>query len=236
MHNTPYLSVIIPAYNEEQRLGSTLERITVYLQQQSYTSEVIVVDDGSHDATSAVAKTWKNVRVLTQPSNQGKGAAVRRGMLEAHGTYRLFSDADLSTPIEEIAKLLLPLERGTADVCIGSRALNRENVKKHQPWLRETMGKGFNVLVQMMVLRGITDTQCGFKVLTAECAQTLFSHAHINGFGFDVEMLYLARRHGYRIAEESVLWFNDERTTVHPIIDSFAMLREIVRIRYIHRS
>lgn len=234
MLDVPYLSIIIPAYNEEQRLGVTLERISQYMREQAYNTEIIVVDDGSRDNTIDIAHRFSHVRVIAQERNRGKGAAVRRGMLEARGTFRLFSDADLSTPITELPKVLSVLQQGTADVCIGSRALNRKNVKKHQPWLRETMGKSFNLLVQMLVLRGITDTQCGFKIFTAKSANLLFSQAKIDGFGFDVEILYLAEKHGLRIAQESVVWFNDERTTVHPVFDAVAMLREILRIRRIH--
>ncbi len=234
MSGVPHLSIIIPAYNEEQRLGVTLERVSHYIREQVYNTELIVVDDGSHDNTVGIARRFPHVRILVQPQNYGKGAAVRRGMLEAQGHFRLFTDADLSTPITELPKLLYHVEQGTADVCIGSRALDRDNVKKHQPWLREMMGRSFNLLVQMLVFKGITDTQCGFKIFTAESANTLFSNAKIDGFGFDVEILFLAEKHGLRTAQESVLWFNDERTTVHPIIDSLAMLKEILRIRRLH--
>jgi dolichyl-phosphate beta-glucosyltransferase len=234
MSGVPHLSIIIPAYNEEQRLGVTLERVSQYVREQTYNAEIIVVDDGSRDNTIGIAQRFSHVRVIAQERNRGKGAAVRRGMLEARGDFRLFSDADLSTPITELPKLLYKAEQGIADVCIGSRALNRDNVKKHQPWLRETMGKSFNLLVQMVVLRGITDTQCGFKLFTARSASLLFSQAKIDGFGFDVEILYLAEKHGLRVAQESVLWFNDERTTVHPVFDALAMLREILRIRRLH--
>lgn len=230
-----HLSFIIPAYNEESRLGRSLANAIQYFADQSYTAEIIVVDDGSRDGTVDIARSFSSVRVIEQPHNSGKGAAVRRGMLEAQGAFRIFSDADFSTPVHETAKVLSVLERG-ADVCIGSRALDRSYVKVHQPWYRESMGKMFNVFVQLLLLKGIKDTQCGFKGFTAQAAQAIFSKAKIDGFGFDVEALYLARMLNLTIEQVPVEWYNDDRTTVNPITDSSRMFFELLSIRKLHRN
>ncbi len=163
----------------------------------------------------------------------GKGAAVRRGMLEASGDFRVFSDADLSTPIYEIKKLIAQ-HRSGFDICIGSRALVSEMIKEHQPWYRESMGKFFNKLVQALVFKGIQDTQCGFKGFSAKSAEDIFSRTKIDGFAFDVEALFLAARLGYRVKEIPVEWYNDERSTVNPVTDSAKMLLEILRIKGLH--
>lgn len=228
------LSIIIPAYNEEYRLPNTLQKILAYLVDFDYSYEIIVVDDGSKDKTSEVAKQFENVRVITLNPNQGKGAAVRAGMLAAKGDYRLFSDADLSTPIYEIPKVLEPLKDGY-DICVGSRAIDSELIKLHQPFYREFMGKTFNKIVQFLVVKGIKDTQCGFKAFTAGAAENVFSKSLINGFSFDVEILYLAKLAGLKIKETPVEWYNDERSKVDPIKDSFKMLTEIFRIRGLHK-
>lgn len=230
-----HLSFIIPAYNEESRLGHSLTNAIRYFANQQYSTEIIVVDDGSHDHTVEVARSFSSVRVLEQQNNRGKGAAVRRGMLEAQGAFRIFSDADFSTPVQETAKLLSVLEQGT-DVCIGSRALDRSYVKVHQPWYRESMGKVFNVFVQLLLLKGISDTQCGFKGFTAQAATAIFSKTKIDGFGFDVEALYLARTMNFSIEQISVEWYNDDRTTVNPITDASRMFFELLSIRRLHRN
>lgn len=231
---TPHLSFIIPAFNEESRIGKSLETALEYFKGQPYTFEIVVVDDGSSDNTIQVAERYENVRVIQQPGNIGKGAAVRVGMLSGAGTYRIFSDADLSTPIYETAVVLKSLEAG-ADICIGSRAIDRSFIKKRQPWYRETMGKVYNLIVQILVMRGIKDTQCGFKGFTAHAAEAVFSIAKIDGFSFDVEALYLARNMGLRIEQEPVEWYNDDRSTLHPIYDSLQMIIEILKIRRLHR-
>lgn len=235
MNLNPHLSFIIPAYNEESRLGHSLSTAIRYFADQPYSTEIIVVDDGSRDRTVEVAHSFSSVRVLQQQSNRGKGAAVRRGMLEAKGAFRIFSDADFSTPVQETAKVLLVLEQG-ADVCIGSRALDRSYVKVHQPWYRESMGKVFNVFVQLLLLKGINDTQCGFKGFTAQAAMAIFSRAKVDGFGFDVEALYLARTMGISIEQVPVEWYNDDRTTVNPITDASRMFFELLSIRRLHRN
>ncbi len=229
----PELSVIIPAYNEEARLGNTLSLITQYLRNTNLTYEIIVSDDGSQDKTIEVAKSFEDVKVISDGRNYGKGAAVRRGMLSANGEYRLFTDADLSTPIYEIEKLTKYIKDGY-DVCIGSRAVDYRLIKKHQPFYREFMGKTFNKIVQMLVVKGIKDTQCGFKCFSEQAATDIFNRAQINGFSFDVEILFLAKKLNYKIKEVGVEWYNDERTTVSPIRDSIKMFIEILKIRRIH--
>ena len=231
----PHLSIIIPAHNEEERIGPTLERVAAYLAGQPYDSEVIVVDDVSADRTGevvdALAAGHPTFRRLRRDANPGKGAAVRDGMLAARGEYRLFSDADLSTPIEETAKLLAACE-GEYHVAIASRALPESNLAVRQPWFRETMGRTFNLMVQVGAVWGIKDTQCGFKCFRAAVAEELFSRMTITGFAFDVEILYLARKRGYRIAEIPVTWINSPKSRVSPIRDSLRMMRDLLRIRW----
>ena len=229
------VSFIIPAYNEEPRLKGSLEKVLRYCNSAGFTYEIIIVDDGSSDGTIETCREFANVRVISQPRNMGKGAAVRTGMLAAEGDYRIFSDADLSTPIHETQKILNFLKAGY-DVCIGSRALDSSMIKVHQPFYREFMGKTFNRIVQMLVVKGIRDTQCGFKGFTAAAAENVFSKALINGFGFDVEILYLAKLSGLKIMETPVEWYNDERSKVDPIKDPLRMFGEILKIRSLHRK
>lgn len=229
------LSLIVPAYNEEDRIGTTLDRTLRYLHMQSYRWEVIVVDDGSRDGTGRQVEQFApDVRLCSLVTNMGKGAAVRTGMLLARGCYRVFTDADLSTPIEELAKMLDAFNRG-ADVVIGSRRLDRSLVKKPQPWYREWIGMLGNKIVQSALLRGYEDTQCGFKGCTAHAAEYIFSRTIINGFAFDVEMLYLAQQLGFRIEQIAVEWYNDPRTRVRAIRDTVRTLYEIFLIRRFHR-
>ncbi len=228
-----YLSFIIPAYNEEFRISKTLDIVLEYFSRQNYTNEIIVVDDGSSDNTAEIVKSYSEVILIRQGQNMGKGAAVRRGMLGSHGEFRLFSDADLSTPVKETGRLLDELQNGY-DVCIGSRAIESKLIRKRQPFYREFMGKTFNKIVQMLVLKGINDTQCGFKCFSAISAEAIFPLTKIDGFGFDVEILYLATKLDFKIKELPVEWHNDERSKVNPITDSMRMLNEIIRIRKIH--
>ncbi len=231
----PYLSLIFPAYNEEFRISKSLETAFEYLSTQSYTFEVIVVDDGSKDKTvEVVSRLSYDIKIIKQPRNLGKGAAVRRGMLEASGTYRVFTDSDLSTPIYELEKLLNILQNST-DVCIGSRGIDNSLIKEHQPFYREFMGRFFNQIVQFYLLKGIKDTQCGFKGFKEKAAIDIFSKATLDGFSFDVEILFLARKLGYKIEEVAVEWFNDDRTTVDPIKDSIRMFFELIKIKRLHK-
>lgn len=231
------ISIIIPAYNEEERISKTLQILTEFTQssQNMYTFELIVVSDGSSDSTVKLAKTFNNVKVLEQNPNKGKGAAVGKGMLAANGDFLLFTDADLSTPITEIFKLLNKLENEGYDIAIGSRAINSSLIKERQPFYREFMGKTFNRFVRFFVVKGISDTQCGFKLFSQAAAKKLFSLAKIEGFSFDVEIIFLAKKFNYKIAEVPVLWFNDNRSKVNPIIDSVKMLRGILNIKKLHK-
>lgn len=230
------LSIIIPAYNEETRIKKSLNKAIEYYEKQDYSYEIIVVDDGSKDATVSVLNNYHpKVRAIPLGKNLGKGAAVRKGMLSANGKIRLFSDADFSTPVYETEKLLGKINSG-ADICIGSRALDRSMVKEHQPFYREFMGKTYNKIVQFLVFKGITDTQCGFKAFTQEAAEKIFTQAKINGFSFDVEILFLAKKFGYKVEQVPVEWYNDERSTVHPVKDSLMMIWELFKIRRLHKN
>lgn len=228
------LSVVIPAFNEETRLPATLERVRAHLDRDGGNYEVLVVDDGSADGTAALvlerAQGWPQLRLLQLDVNQGKGAAVRRGMLEAAATRRLFTDADLSTPIEELSKLAVELDRG-AGIAIGSRAVPGAQVELHQPRHRELMGKAYNRLLQMAALPGLHDTQCGFKLFSADAALSCFAELECQGFGFDAEVLLRARLGGIRIAEVGVVWRNSEGTTVSSLRDGGGMLLELGRLR-----
>jgi dolichyl-phosphate beta-glucosyltransferase len=230
----PFISLIIPAYNEEDRIVPSLKKATAYFESKEYNFEIIVVDDGSSDNTYFAAKNFDGVNAIRLTPNQGKGAAVRAGMLAAKGTLRLFADADFSTPIYEIDKLFSAIESG-AQVAIGSRAVNYNLIKEHQPFYREFMGKTFNKLTQALVIKGIQDTQCGFKMFTAQAAEQIFRVAKVDHFGFDVEILFLAHKAGFKIAEVPVEWYNDERSKVNPIKDSYKMLKELFRIKNMHR-
>ncbi|HET9847570.1 MAG TPA: dolichyl-phosphate beta-glucosyltransferase [Candidatus Dormibacteraeota bacterium] len=229
----PEISIVIPAFNEAPRLPATLDRIQRYLAQLPTTAEVIVADDGSRDATAEVvrqrAAQWPQLRLVSAEYNAGKGAAVRLGMAAATGRYRVFSDADLSVPIDDLDALLEALHAG-AGVAIASRALRDSRVELHQPWYRETMGKIFNKLVRTFVLGGVKDTQCGFKAFTAEVADRVFPPLQTTGFGFDVEVLYRAKQAGYRIAEIPTRWINSPQSRVHPVRDSLAMFLELLAI------
>jgi dolichyl-phosphate beta-glucosyltransferase len=230
----PYLSIIIPAYNEETRIIKSLQTAVNYLKLNNFDYEIIVVDDGSTDNTVNIVDNFGfGVRIVSLGANIGKGAAVKQGMLESKGKYRFFSDADFSTPVYELPKILKRLESGV-DVCIGSRAIDRSMVKKHQPIYRETMGKIFNKFVQLFVLKGITDTQCGFKGFRDYAAQELFSNSKITGFSFDVELLYLSSKFGFKVEQVPVEWYNDKRSTVNPVKDSLNMIIELLKIKKIH--
>ncbi len=231
----PHLSIVIPAYNEESRLSLTLERIRAYAASKSFSTEVLVVDDGSRDGTAAAAsragQQWRALRLLRNPGNRGKGFSVRHGMLHAAGQIILFSDADLSAPIEEADKLLEAIEAGH-DVAIGSRGLRPELIEVHQSSLRESAGKTFNLLVRAITRLPFRDTQCGFKAFRREAARAIFRRQQIDGFGFDVEVLYLARKLGYRTVEVPVRWSHSEGTKVSMFGDSRRMFTDLLRIRW----
>lgn len=230
------LSIVIPAFNEERRLGNTLERVRDYLTSREFGSpEVLVVDDGSRDGTAALVVEFASkhppFRLLRNPGNRGKGFAVRHGMLEATGAWRLFSDADLSAPIEELDPLLRAVIDQKAQVAIGSRALDRSKIRVHQPAAREYSGRVFN-----WIMRGITglpfaDTQCGFKLYSADAAQRIFSRQQLDGFSFDVEDLVIASVQNLKVVEIPVEWSNSEGSTVSMAkgMKSFLDLLEIRR-------
>ena len=229
----PFLSIVIPAYNEEGRILPSLERITHYLAKQDYSAEVLVSDDGSRDATAAVvaefAQAHPIVRLIRNP-HRGKGAAVRAGMLEARGEYRFLCDADLSMPIEELARFLPP-DLDEVDVAIGSREAS--GAKRYdEPFHRHLMGRVFNAVVRLVAVGGFSDTQCGFKCFRGEAAEWLFRRQRIEGFGFDVEILYLAQRHGYAIAEIPIDWFHVPSSRVSPFRDSLRMFLEALSVRW----
>ena len=224
---------MIPAYNEESRLPASLERVREF-SRTTMPCEVVVVDDGSRDGTVRVAEqaaaTWPELRVLKNPDNHGKGHSVRRGMLEATGDWLLFTDADLSTPIEELLTLHAKALEGF-DVVIGSRALRRELVGVHQSAFREKAGQFFNVVMRMATGLPFRDTQCGFKLVRREAALEIFKRQKIEGFGFDVEILYLAHKLGYRAAEVPVRWNNVEGTKVGMFTGLIAFA-DLARIRW----
>jgi dolichyl-phosphate beta-glucosyltransferase len=228
------LSIVVPAYNEAGRIGPTLEATLRFLDSYGKETEVLVVDDGSRDATAQVVdeigRRDPRVRCLRMPRNHGKGAAVRHGMLAAAGDRALFMDADLATPIEELAKLDAALDEGT-DIAIGSRALPDADIRVRQNPIRERMGKTFNVLVRAVALRGIPDTQCGFKLFTREAARTLFAESTVDGFAFDVEVLLRARDR-FRVAQIPVAWRHVERSTVSPFRDASRMALDLLVISW----
>lgn len=230
-----YLSVVIPAFNEEQGIKETLSKVESYLIEQDYSYEIIVVDDGSVDNTAELVKNFTaynhshSLCLLKNEGNKGKGFSVKRGVLEARGEYILFSDADMSTPIEEIEKLMPWFDKGY-DIVIGSRALPQSNIMIHQPFYRETMGRIFNVFVQLLTIKGIKDTQCGFKCFRKKVAQEIFNKQTASGFSFDVEVLYIAYKLDYRIKEVPINWYNSPNSKVNALTDSFKMLVDLLRI------
>ena len=230
----PDLSIVIPAYNEELRLPRYLEVVTNYLQERGNDYELIVVDDGSSDGTANMVeesrKANPRLQLVRLPENCGKGAAVRAGMCAARGRLRLFADADGATPIRELERLEREIAGG-ADIAIGSRALQDETTKVVGKVHRKVMGTIFNLMVQTMAVPGIHDTQCGFKLFTSQAAAALFSLQRIDDFGFDVELLYLARKNGLRVIEVPVNWTDVSGTKVKVGRDSLKMFVDVVTIR-----
>ncbi len=229
------LSIVIPCYNEEQRLPRTIARIERYLADKGVSYELILVDDGSSDGTRKImdeaAERNRSVRLEALPHNRGKGRALAEGVAAARGAEILVTDADLSTPIEELDKLRAELRKG-AGVAIGSRALRGSRVEVSQPIYRVLMGKAFNILVQAVLLPGIWDTQCGFKLFRADVAHDAFAALTTDGFGYDPEVLYRAKKRGVKIAEVPVVWRNSAPTKVSPIKSSIDMFRHVMRIRF----
>jgi len=229
-----FLSVVIPAYNEEERLPRTLKRVLSYLGRRGVEFEVIVVDDGSEDGTCEVALSFAShspVRVLRNERNRGKGYSVRRGMLEARGELRLFSDADLSTPIEELPKLEGAILEEGFDIAIASRGLPQSRLLVRQPLWREALGRTFNLYIQLLLLPGIWDTQCGFKLFTARAAEEVFRRVTLEGFGFDFEALFIAKKLGLKVKEVPVTWYHSPKTKVKVLRDGIRMGLEALKVR-----
>ena len=227
-----FLSIVIPAHNEEHRLPPTLKTVDAFLERQSYTSEVIIVENGSQDLTAVVTEAFvadhPRTRLIRE-AGRGKGLAVRRGMLEAKGEYRFICDADLSMPIDEVAKFLPP-ERGDYDVAIGSREAPGAR-RFNEPPYRHFQGRVFSNLVKLFAVPGFEDTQCGFKMFKGEIATDIFKVQVFNGMSFDVEALFIARKRGYKIIEVPIDWYYQAESRVHPILDPLRMFRDILVIR-----
>lgn len=228
------LSIIIPAYNEEDRIKNTLLAIADYLAECKLNAEIIVVDDGSTDRTADVVSSKKEkikyLKLVRYKKNMGKGYAIKKGVEEAAGEYILFTDADNSTPIEELGKLWNALGNH-ADMAIGSRYLRNHSVKIKQPWYRIWIGRLGNLVIRLFLVSGVRDTQCGFKLFTRGAAREIFKRQQIHRFGFDMEALVIARELGYRVVEIPVSWFNSNESRLRPIRDSFKTLRELFEIK-----
>lgn len=228
-----YISIIIPAYNEEKRLPKTLASVLEYMSRQNYEWEVVVVDDGSTDGTVSIVKDFisnnSKIKLIENKENHGKGYVVKKGMLASSGQRRLFMDADGSTPISEIDKLNLYMDQGY-DVAIGSRRVAGSDVKEDQPLHRIFLGWLFRELVDFILPLGVVDSQNGFKMFSGKSAEALFSKQNVNGWAFDVEILYLARRLGYKVIEVPIVWVNDKETKV-TLRSMMKMIWEVVRVR-----
>jgi dolichyl-phosphate beta-glucosyltransferase len=228
-------SIVIPAYNESQRIVPTLEKILAYIAQQHWDAELIVVNDGSKDDTAATVRNYakqnSRVKLIENPGNRGKGYSVRNGMLHAGGEFLLFSDADLSSPIEEAPKLFAAIDAG-ADVAIGSRWLRADLQTERQPFHRQLFGRVFNLLLRVVLGLKFKDTQCGFKAFTRAAAEAVFPRQRIERWGFDPELIFLSQKLGYRVVEVPVAWAQDENSTIHPVRDGLRMFLEVLKIRW----
>ncbi len=233
MSTAPFLSLIIPAHNEAQRLPNTLDRVLAFLRTQPYEAEVLVVENGSSDATYEIAQAYaarhRNLRVLRE-TERGKGLAVRRGMLAARGAYRFMADADLSMPIEELPRFLPP-QLTDFDIAIASREAPGA-VRYNEPAYRHLVGRIFNGMVRLLALPGLQDTQCGFKCFRGEVAEDVFRYQTLTGMSFDVEVLFIARRRGYRIVEVPIPWYFDPDSRVRLVQDSLRMAWDLLTIRW----
>jgi dolichyl-phosphate beta-glucosyltransferase len=234
LHNMTY-SIVIPAYNESQRLGATLEKVLAYVRQQGWDAEVIVVNDGSKDNTAGIVREFAAkdslVRLVENPGNRGKGFSVRNGILSSRGDIVVFSDADLSSPIEEMPKLLAALAAG-ADIAIGSRWLQAELQTQRQSLHRQLFGRMFNLFMRAVLGLRFKDTQCGFKGFTRKAALTIFPLERIERWGFDPEILFLAKKFGFRTDEIPVQWGHSGGTRINPIVDGARMCQEMLRVRW----
>jgi dolichyl-phosphate beta-glucosyltransferase len=228
-------SIIIPAYNESARIAASLEKILTYAAKRQWRAEIIVVDDGSKDSTVDIVRKFmarnSAIRLLQNPGNRGKGYSVRNGMLHASGEIMLFSDADLSSPIEESEKLFAAIRNG-AEIAIGSRWVKTELQTVKQPLYRQLFGRIFNLLLRLILGLHYKDTQCGFKAFTRQAASDIFPLQHIERWGFDPELLYLAKRFGFKVYEVPVEWAHREGTRIHPFKDGLRMFGDLLRIRW----
>ncbi len=233
MDNEPLITILIPAYNEELRLPQTLERVVTFVESSREPLDVLIVDNNSRDATRQIAEDYAAripfVHVEEQPI-QGKGAAVRKGVFAAQGRYVFICDADLAMPIEELPRFYPAALGGTYHIAIGSREAEGAH-RYDEPWYRHVMGRGFNLIVRLLAVPGIQDTQCGFKSFRRDIARELFAAQTIDGFAFDVEILAIARRRGYPILEVGIPWYYGEASTVNPLRDTVRMFREVLNIR-----
>jgi glycosyltransferase involved in cell wall biosynthesis len=228
----PFLSIVVPAYNEAGRIRDTLERLCDFKESKPYSIELMVVDDGSTDQTVEAVAEFPGVRLVRNDRNHGKGFTVRHGVLEARGELVLFTDADLSTPIEEVDKLLSALQSSGADAAVGSRALQRELIGIHQPWPREMAGRFFNLLVRAFTGLRVHDTQCGFKLFKRRSTRRAFERMRVERFGFDPELLFLIERGGGRIVEVPVRWDNNPATKVRFLRDATRMFLDLIALRW----
>lgn len=228
-------SIVIPAYNESQRIVPTLNRILSYIAEQGWDAEVIVVNDGSRDETADIVRRYAErntmMRLIENPGNRGKGYSVRNGMLNANGQMLLFTDADLSSPIEEAPKLLQAIAAG-ADVAIGSRWLQADLQTERQPWHRQLFGRVFNLILRVVLGLTFKDTQCGFKAFNRRAAETIFPLQRIERWAFDPELLFLAQQHGCKVVEIPVQWAHDEKSRIKPLRDGTRMFFEVMKIRW----
>jgi dolichyl-phosphate beta-glucosyltransferase len=231
----PAYTIVIPAYNESARLGATLEKVLAYVHARQWDVEIIVVNDGSRDNSAEIARAFAArdpaLRLVENPGNRGKGYSVRNGMLQARGRVVLFSDADLSAPIEEAPKLLQALDCG-ADIAIGSRWLRAETQTERQPFYRQLFGRIFNLLLRLTLGLQFKDTQCGFKAFKQPAAQAIFPRQKIERWGFDPEILFLAKKFGFKVHEIPVVWGHSGGTRINPWIDGSRMFLEMLRIRW----
>jgi glycosyltransferase involved in cell wall biosynthesis len=228
----PFLSIVVPAYNEARRIRDTLERLCCFKESEPFPIELIVVDDGSTDQTVETVLEFPAIRLVRNDRNHGKGFTVRHGVLEARGEFILFTDADLSTPIEEVDKLISALQSSGADAAVGSRALERELIGIHQPWFRDMAGRSFNLLVRVFTGLRLHDTQCGFKLFKRSSTRRAFEMMRVEGFGFDPELLFLIERQGGRVVEVPVRWNDNPATRVRFLRDSARMFFDLIAIRW----
>ncbi len=236
--DNPKVTIIIPAYNEEERIRPSMEKIIEYVRARGGNMEILVVNDGSLDKTAEVVETFMKdapfLRLLNNPQNMGKGRTVQNGVMDARGEYIYFTDADLSTPIEEVDRFLQEIEK--YDAVIGSRSMQGANIVIHEPFYREILGKVFCAFVRLFFVPGFVDTQCGAKMFRREPARKIFPLVKISRFAFDVEVLYLALKFGYRVKEMPVTWYYSANTRVRTFIDGPQMLMDLFYMKWAHRN